>query len=181
MDIIELLSNDHDEVDDLFKRFEKTDDATEQGEIGNKVVHELSVHAAVEEQFVYPLVRVKLTKGGLQADHAIEEHAEVKQLLADLEKQEAGTAEYTKTMNSIIESVRHHVDEEEGSLFPELRDATDASTREKLGTVVDKAKGLVPTHPHPLVPGTATAQLVAGPWATVMDKVRDLLGDGPKH
>jgi hypothetical protein len=65
-------------------------------------------------------------------------------------------------------------------MFPELRAETDESTREKVGTVAEKAKGLVPTHPHPLVPGTATAQLVAGPWAAVVDKVRDLLGDGPK-
>ena len=180
MDIIELLTNDHAEVDDLFKRFEKTDDAVEQGDLAKKIVHELSVHAAVEEQFVYPLARIKLTNGGLQADHAIEEHAQAKQLLSDIEKQEAGTAEFTKTVNELIETIRHHVEEEEGKLLPELRDATDADTRDKLGTVVDKAKGLVPTHPHPLVPGTATAQLVAGPWATVMDKVRDLLGDGPK-
>ena len=180
MDIIELLTNDHAEVDDLFKRFEKSDDAVEQGELGKKIVHELSVHAAVEEQFVYPLVRMKLSKGGLQADHAIEEHQQAKQLLSDIEKQEAGTAEYTATMTELIETIRHHVEEEEGKMFPELRAETDADTLDNVGSVVDKAKGMVPTHPHPLVPGTATAQLVAGPWATVVDKVRDLLGDGPK-
>ena len=41
---------------------------------------------------------------------------------------------------------------------------------------VEQAKKVVPTHQHPLVPGTATAQLVAGPWAATVDKVRDLLG-----
>ena len=41
--------------------------------------------------------------------------------------------------------------------------------------MVEKAKSLVPTHPHPLVPGTATAQLVAGPWASIVDHVRDLV------
>ena len=41
---------------------------------------------------------------------------------------------------------------------------------------MEQAKKVVPTHPHPLVPGTATAQLVAGPWAATVDKVRDLLG-----
>jgi hemerythrin superfamily protein len=178
MDIIELLSNDQTEVDELFDRFEKTDDAAEQDEIARQVVHDLSVHAAVEEQFVYPLIRVKLQ--GTVADHAIEEHQEVKQLLSDLEKAEAGTADHRNLMERVAKSVRHHVEEEEGNIFPKLRSETDEGTREKLGSVVENAKGLVPTHPHPLVPGTATAQLAAGPWATVIDKVRDLLGAGPR-
>lgn len=179
MDIIELLTNDHQTVDELFRRFEQTEDAAEQDEIGRLVVHELSVHAAVEEQFVYPLVRMEASRGGTLADHAIEEHAEAKQLLADLEKQDAGSAAYTDTFGKLIESVRHHVEEEEGNVFPELSSNTDADLREKVGGVVDGAKGLVPTHPHPLVPGTATAQLAAGPWATAIDKARDLLGGGP--
>ena len=40
---------------------------------------------------------------------------------------------------------------------------------------MEKAKSAVPTHPHPLVPGTAMAQLVAGPWASLVDHLRDLV------
>ena len=178
MDITELLSNDHTEVDSLFDQYEQADDASAQDEIARQVVHDLSVHAAVEEQFVYPLLRVKLD--GTTADHAIEEHAEVKQLLADLEKAEPGSAEHRDLMGKVASSVRHHVEEEEGKIFPRLRDETDADTREKLASLVENAKGLVPTHPHPLVPGTASAQLAAGPWAAAVDKVRDLLGAGPR-
>jgi hemerythrin superfamily protein len=180
MDITDLLTNDHAEVNQLFERFEQADDAEQQDQIGRKVVHELSVHAAVEEQFVYPLVRMQAQRGGKLADIAIEEHAQLKQHLSDLEKQEAGTAEYGETMGKVIAAVRQHVEEEEGTIFPELRSATEADTREKVASIVENAKGLVPTHPHPLVPGTATAQLVAGPWAAVVDKVRDLLGAGPR-
>lgn len=178
MEITELLSNDHQEVDRLFDRYEATDDPAEQEEIARQVVHDLSVHAAVEEQFVYPLVRVELE--GAAADHAIDEHQEIKQLLADLEKGEAGTAGHAQTMRKVASTVRHHVEEEEGSVFPRLRSETDEASREKLASIVDKAKGMVPTHPHPLVPGTATAQLVAGPWAAIIDKARDLAGAGPK-
>jgi len=71
--------------------------------------------------------------------------------------------------------VREHVAEEEGDVLPKLKEATTADAREKVGSVVEKAKSVVPTHPHPMVPGTATAQLVAGPWATIIDKARDLL------
>ncbi len=176
MDVIQLLSDDHDAVNELFRRVQIAEKAETIHELTRQIVHDLSVHAAVEEQFVYPLIRVKVDGGGDLADHAIEEHSEAKRLLADLEKQEPGSSEHTATLGELIESVRHHVDEEEGGVFESLRDATSADLRNTVGTIVDEAKGLVPTHPHPLVPGTATAQLVAGPWATAIDKTRDLLG-----
>lgn len=175
MDVIELLTNDHREVDELFRRVNLSSKDESVEELTKQIVHELSVHAAVEEQFVYPLLRMKVEGGSDLANEAIEEHQEVKRLLADLEKLEAGSAEHRKTLDQVITSVRHHVEEEEGDVFPGLRAKVDEKTLERLGTVVEQAKKVVPTHPHPLVPGTASAQLVAGPWAAMVDKVRDLL------
>lgn len=175
MDVIDLLTNDHAEVNALFGRFKQASKPETKQELANEIVHELSVHAAVEENFVYPLMRAKLDKGSEKANHAIEEHQEVKRLLADIEKLDPGNADFDKTMEKVTESVRHHVEEEEGELFPELRSNTSADVREKLGTLVEKAKSVVPTHPHPLVPGTATAQLLAGPWASIVDHIRDLV------
>lgn len=178
MEIIELLTKDHNEVDELFRRYHLSDRDDSIEDLTKQIVHELSVHAAVEELFVYPLVRATVDEGSELADHAIEEHQEAKRHLADLEKLDAGTAEHRKSMEALIDSVRHHVEDEEGELFPKLRDSASEDTRKNVGAVVDQAKGLVPTHPHPLVPGNATTQLMAGPWAAAVDKVRDLLGGG---
>lgn len=175
MDVIELLISDHREVDELFRRVHLSSKDESVEELTKQIVHELSVHAAVEELFVYPLLRMKVDDGSDLANEAIEEHQEVKRLLADLEKLEVGSAAHRKTMDQLITSVRHHVEEEEGDVLPRLRAAVDAKTLERLGTVVEQAKKVVPTRPHPLVPGTATAQLVAGPWAAMVDKVRDLV------
>ncbi len=175
MEIIELLTNDHRAVDELFRRYHLSsrDDSIE--ELTKEIVHELSVHAAVEELFVYPLVRAKVEGGGDLADEAIDEHQSVKRLLADIEKLAIDSAEHGTKMDELIDAVRHHVEEEEGEVFPKLRDSVSASLRDNVGTVVEQAKSVVPTHPHPLVPGTATAQLVAGPWAAAVDKIRDLV------
>lgn len=175
MDVIKLLSQDHSEVDELFRRVHLSEKPESLDELTRQIVHDLSVHAAVEEQFVYPLIRFKVDGGSALADEAIGEHQEVKRLLADLENLDAGSAEHTKTLERVIDSVRHHVEEEEHDVFPALRASVSDDLRQSVGGVVEEAKGLVPTHPHPLVPGTATAQLVAGPWATAVDKVRDLL------
>jgi hemerythrin superfamily protein len=178
MNVIDLLEKDHAEVDELFRRVNLSEKPETLEELTRQIVHDLSVHAAVEEQFVYPLIRAKLDGGSEAADEAIEEHQEAKRLLADLEKLEAGSAEHSETMQKLIEAIRHHVEEEENGVFPDLRSSVDDSTLDRLGTVVEEAKKVVPTHPHPLVPGTATAQLVAGPWAAMVDKTRDLLGGG---
>jgi hemerythrin superfamily protein len=178
MNVIDLLEKDHAEVDELFRRVNLSEKPESIEELTRQIVHDLSVHAAVEEQFVYPLIRAKVDGGSAAADEAIEEHQEAKRLLADLEKLEAGSAEHSETMQKLMEAIRHHVEEEESDVFPDLRSSVDDSTLERLGTVVEEAKKVVPTHPHPLVPGTATAQLVAGPWAAMVDKTRDLLGGG---
>lgn len=175
MDIIELLENDHREVNELFRRFQLAEKPDTLDDLAKQIVHELCVHTAVEEQFVYPYLRLKLDDGSELADRSISEHAQVEGLLADIEKQDAGTAEHTRTMHQVIEAVRRHIEEEEGTIFPQLRDSADQKGLERLASIVEAAKVAVPTHPHPLIPGTATAQLIAGPWAAIVDRARDLV------
>ena len=175
MDIVKLLTQDHAEVNQLFGRFSRSSKPETLKRLAKEIVHELSVHAAVEEQFVYPVLRWKVDGGGGLAEHAIDEHQELKRLLADLEKLDPAEAQFRSQMDRVVAAVREHVSDEEGDVLPKLRTATDADLREKLGTLVENAKSVVPTHPHPLVPGTATAQLIAGPWASIVDRIRDLV------
>ena len=175
MDVIELLTDDHREVNQLFGRFKRSSKADTRQNLIKKIVRELSVHAAVEEQFVYPVLRAKIDDGSDLADHAIQEHQEVKRLLADIEKLDAASSELPRKLDQLAEAVHEHVAEEERDVLPRLAEATGPEFRDKLGSVVEKAKLAVPTHPHPLVPGTATAQLLAGPWASLVDHLRDLV------
>ena len=175
MDIIDVLTKDHSEVNQLFGRFARASKPETLDELGKEIIRELSIHAAIEEQFVYPLLRRKVDDGGELANHSIEEHQEVKELLDKLEKSDSSQAAYVQTMERVIENVREHIAEEEGEILPKLRATTSADTRRAVGEIADKAKSIVPTHPHPMVPGTATAQLIAGPWASLVDRIRDLV------
>src|SRR5437763_14389390 len=114
MDIIDLLTTDHSEVTQLFSRFSQSSKPETQDELAKDIIHELSVHAAVEEQFVYPLVRAKVDGGGDMVEHGIEEHQEVKRLLAEIEKLDAGSAEFTSKMDKVMSSVRVEAQGEEG-------------------------------------------------------------------
>ncbi|MDQ3977971.1 MAG: hemerythrin domain-containing protein [Actinomycetota bacterium] len=59
MDAITLLKQDHKTVEGLFKKFEKTGPKAHKTrrDLAEKIIKELSVHAAIEEQVFYPAIR----------------------------------------------------------------------------------------------------------------------------
>jgi hemerythrin superfamily protein len=173
-DVITIIENDHREVDRLFAAYSSAATGEERDRIVDQIRLALAPHAAAEEILVYPAVRRAAGDGDEQADHAIDEHQEIKTLLSEVDKLSAG-GERDQKMRELQEAVQHHVEEEEGKVLPRLRSGTDTARLEQMGELFERMKPLMPTHPHPLVPGTATAQLLAGPLASVADRIRDFL------
>jgi hemerythrin-like domain-containing protein len=175
-DAIELLMSDHQKVDALFKEYESLDDAAERKrQLVDEMIHELSVHAAIEEQLLYPYMRREVQGGDELADEGLQEHQEAKELLADLERLDPQDAAFDQKVNQLIADVRHHVEEEETQFFPRLREVASKDELIKLGSRLETAKKLAPTHPHPKAPDTPPGNVIAGAAAAVMDKVRDKL------
>ena len=87
MDAITLLKNDHKTVEQLFKRFEKAGDRAlaEKRKIVERIVEELSMHAAIEEQVFYPVVRRTVDDTHDEVLESLEEHHIVKWMLSELE------------------------------------------------------------------------------------------------
>jgi hypothetical protein len=73
----------------------------------------------------------------------------------------------------LIESVRHHIREEEETLFPTVRKALSRKRLAELGEMMEKAKSRAPTHPHPRSPSQPPGNLVAGIVSGAVDKARD--------
>lgn len=175
MDAITMLKDDHKAVEQLFKRFEKAGPRAhvEKREIVDRIIEELSVHAAVEEQLFYPVARVTVPGTEDLALESIEEHGVVKWVLADLEKMSPEDERFDAKVNVLIEHVRHHVEEEEQDLFPKVRDELGRNDLNDLGEAMAKAKAVAPTHPHPRSPDTPPANFVVGTAAGVVDRVGD--------
>ncbi|MDQ4132198.1 MAG: hemerythrin domain-containing protein [Actinomycetota bacterium] len=172
-DALQLLTEDHRRVEQIFVELESgTFNPEARDELVSQMVEELSVHAAVEEQVLYPAMRKALPDGDEQVDHAIEEHQEVKDKLAELEEMDE-THATTPVLRELIESVRHHVEEEEGELFAQLRQAIDHDELAKMGQAITAAKKVAPTHPHPNAPNTPPGNIVAGAVAGVADRIKD--------
>ena len=136
-DVIKLLETDHREVEDLFAKAQSTSGAAKQ-QVVTKIASELTLHAQVEEQIVYPAMR----DAGLGEliDEAEREHQKVKQLVARLESSDGATAEVDPTLEKLRADVEHHVNEEETEAFPKFRDTVRHDLIESLGQQVEDMK-----------------------------------------
>jgi hemerythrin superfamily protein len=173
-DAVQLLTADHAEVETMFRQLETLPEGASNDELVQSVVRELSVHAVIEEQVMYPVMRKALPDGETLVQEAIDEHQEVKETLAAIEK--AGSpGDVRPLLEQLIADVRHHVDEEETELFPKLRASIGKVELQEMGGKLAAAKKTAPTHPHPHAPNTPPGNIVGGGAAAVIDKVRDAL------
>ena len=126
-DAITLLTNDHAEVNELFEQYKAlAEDAgsmtTDKQSLAEEICTMLTVHAAIEEEIFYPAVRDALDDTKL-LDEAEVEHQAAKDLIAQIQDSDPGDSLYDARVNVLGEYVNHHVQEEEGELFPQVRDA----------------------------------------------------------
>ena len=176
-DAVAVLISDHRQVDDLFKQFELYDDTTAEnlkGDLVREITRELSIHAAIEEQVLYPAMREALPDGEKEVQDSLAEHQHVKETLADLERTDPNDPTFATKVKSLASAVIRHVEEEENDLFPRLDAALGQQRMSDLGRQLEQAKKLAPTHPHPNAPNTFPANL-ANVAAGVVDRARDLV------
>src|SRR6476619_2059590 len=175
MDAITLLRNDHKSVEQLFKRFEKAGDGAlvEKRQIVDRIVEELSMHAAIEEQVFYPVARMTVPGTEDIALESLEEHHIVKWVLAELDGLDPHDERFDAKVTVLIENVRHHVKEEEQDFFPMVRDELGRNALSDLGDAMAKAKKLAPTNPHPRSPDEPPFNMVVGTAAGMADRIGD--------
>ena len=111
---------------------------------------------------------------GEEVDHAREEHAEAEETLKRLEKLDADDPAFDDELATLMEELRHHIEDEEGEMFKHMRQTLDPEELRELGGRVEAFKKVAPTRPHPKVPNEPGPRLAAGPAASLFDRMRDL-------
>lgn len=135
-DALSILTNDHDRVKQLFEDYDGAD-AQRKGAVARLICQELKVHAQIEEEILYPTARNTIEETDL-VDEAVEEHAEAKQLIAQIEAAGGDSREIDGRVEELRAAIEHHVEEEETEMFPELRSA--GLDLEKLGAQLTERK-----------------------------------------
>jgi hemerythrin-like domain-containing protein len=107
-------------VEQLFERFEDASER-EKKQIAQQVCAMLTVHAQIEEELVYPAAKQALEEDDRElVDEANVEHASAKDLIAQIERGESDEL-FDAKVKVLGEYIKHHVKEEEGELFPKLK------------------------------------------------------------
>jgi hemerythrin superfamily protein len=121
MNAIDLLTGQHEEVNKLFRRYERLSDSAdgERREVFLMIADRLSAHASIEEEYFYPAVKAARTEDQLR--EAVEEHLAAKRIIADLLDLEPDDENFDAKMKVLQETIEHHVEEEEGDLFPKVK------------------------------------------------------------
>jgi hemerythrin-like domain-containing protein len=172
MNALTLLKQDHGNVEEFFHRFETAspDDFDELGRVRDLVLEHLSRHAAAEEQVFYPAIRERLSEqDAFTVLEGLEEHHVVKATLAELEKLAPAHERFRPKMTVLIESVRHHVEEEENTLFPKVRDAFTVEELNTMGERLEGAKAVAPTRAHPFLPDKPPFNILLGVPVAIID------------
>jgi hemerythrin superfamily protein len=171
MDAIALLKADHKTVETLFRKFEQAGPNAKKlkRRLVDQIVRELAVHAVIEEQVLYPALRAKVGVLEEQVLEALEEHHVVKWLLKELESLPPEAERFNAKVKVLIENVRTHVGEEEGTLLPRMRKAFTPAELREMAQALTVAKKAAPTRPHPRAPDTPPGNLLAGAVSAVLD------------
>ena len=175
MDPVKLIKQDHRTVKSLFRSFERADRRAEKQKIAEEIIEELSVHATIEEQLVYPMLRE--AEGRLEGPvlNALEEHHAAKLVLAELDKMKVDDERFDAKMHVVRQAVEAHIDEEESILLPRLDKILGDEVRSTLAEAMIAARKVAPNHPHPAAPDTPPAGMITGLFAKVFDAGKDMV------
>jgi hypothetical protein len=99
------------------------------------------------------------------------DHREVEQMFAELES--LHDPSFATELTALMDEIRHHVAEEEGQMFPHMRDVFTPEELVELGRKVEAVKLLAPTRPHPSAPDEPPGDKLLGPITGLLDRMRD--------
>ena len=147
-DAIVILRDDHREVRALFRELEKSSTTeARRGQIVGKVIELLTVHTYIENEVMYPQVRALLPDLEDEILESYEEHHVADVLTMELYGMNPADERFKAKAMVLIESVTHHMDEEESEWFPKVRDNLGRKQLQELGAQLLEAKKRAPRSP----------------------------------
>jgi hypothetical protein len=141
MDAIALLKADHDKMRKLLAELDST---TERGEKRRQelfatIKGELTLHEVIEEEIFYPELKAH-PKSEDTVLEGFEEHHVVDLIMGELEQLDVTDETWGAKATVMKENVEHHMEEEEGEMFKQARQAFSRAELEDLGRRMEERK-----------------------------------------
>ena len=127
--VVDLIMNDHRELERIFDQLMTQPDKRQN--LVPVMITLLTAHSRAEESEVYPAAAE--AGGSDDVEHSQKEHLEADQLAAKVADTDYDSPEFPEALQKLIDAVKHHVEEEESSVLPGMRENLDASRLDELG------------------------------------------------
>ncbi len=131
--LYDMLEHDHEEVKQMFSDALENEDTSKFGEIKK----ELEIHMMGEEKYFYPKAK-KADEELVQ--HGIEEHEEAKGLIKEIDRMGQNDQQFMPKLKELKNAVEHHIEEEEGKLFPKTQKELGDSEEDKIASQIEQEK-----------------------------------------
>jgi iron-sulfur cluster repair protein YtfE (RIC family) len=154
MNVTQLLMAQHREAENLFEQLEEAE-PEERGELSTTLARKLELHMQLEEQIVYPAICELVEDSDEDVAEAKAEHTLARQGIAQLLALDEETPGFDGLVAMLKAGVLHHVEEEEGEVFPKLRASATEDQLQELGGRCAEMVVAAGEEP-PLDPDTAT-------------------------
>jgi hemerythrin superfamily protein len=134
MTATEILKQDHREAIGLFDRLEGTGGSKD--ELFNQLKDALKLHTKLEEKIFYPaLENFDETRDLVKESYR--EHRKVDQLLAEINP---AAGDFADELGELRRNVEHHVEEEEGEMFPKAERLLGGARLQEMGRQMEQMK-----------------------------------------
>jgi hemerythrin superfamily protein len=143
MNATDLLRDAHERVREMFDRFRDLgpEERAEKQRLFSGIADALEIHAELEERIFYPAVRSVKSEDAMEITlEAFEEHKIVETLIRQIRSLSRGDPRKDAKMKVLMESVEHHIEEEEDEIFAEANDLGDERL-EELGDRMQSLEG----------------------------------------
>ena len=130
-DVVDLIMSDHREVERLFVVLEN--EPAQRALALPVLTTLLTAHSRAEESEVYPAAAE--AGGAEDVEHSQKEHLAADQLLGRLADTDPMAPEFEERLKELVDAISHHVEEEEKTVLPGMRERMDA---DRLAELADR-------------------------------------------
>lgn len=129
-DVVDLIMQDHREVERLFDKMRQFPDTRP---LAAPVLSALLIaHSRAEESAVYPAAKDEAGDTE-EVAHSQEEHTQAEAMLKRLVETDPESAQFGEVLAELEDAVTHHVEEEESTVLPHMKEHLSEQRRMELG------------------------------------------------
>lgn len=170
--IIDQILYEHTKVKALYTQLQASTDEEERQMLCWEITREVCIHSGKEEMVLYPAMAELLSTD--QAEHCLQEHVTVKQLLAAVDGMKVSEPQAVENFDKAMKALLAHMEEEETKWLPQMEKASTPAKLRELAIKYHSAALAAPTRPHPEAPNKPPENMVNNPMMLMKDLEADL-------